>query len=486
MQTGVPPSQPRALIAGVCLALCFLGLWRTSLPGFLTQPARRHAKKRTKVPVRCLEVREVDGLNLAKLDDLACRFNERYISAGLLKGALLAVVRRGEVVALWELGQYTSKTIFKLYSITKVFTAIAGLQSCEEHGISPEAPISSLVPEWPADLPGDMSGPSTEPLRLRHCLTHTGGFSNALPTVHPVSSLRPAELRRLRERRSNAVKPPRTLKEMVQRESVQPHIFVPGKHFNYCGAGSQLVARMVEEVSGMSIAEYMKKHIFEPIGMIDTGFAIDQSLAEHCVSADYHPWVLPAVADGLAGSRLDRWRLRLRSVLASLCGCALIDDLKPAGSGVTSPLKLWNRSSQLYQPDAGLVGTGADFVRFLEVLTRDASRDPVLSPFVLNALASPVTSELQAPFALDAPSVVGRLFPVRGDRLPRQKPLRPFNSFPGQRFSLGALLCLHELPEPGIGWVLPRHTFSSTPRRSWRLASSRSLCHTGHTLYSTS
>ncbi|CAE7205180.1 unnamed protein product [Symbiodinium necroappetens] len=410
------------------------GLWqRTSLSGFL---ARRSDKRITRVPLQCSGARDSDGLNLAKLDELARGFNDRYITPGLLKGALVAIVRRGKVVALWELGQYKSTTVFKFYSITKVFTAIAGLQICEEHGISPETPISSLVPEWPEDLPGDMPGAPAEPLRLRHCFTHTGGFSNALPTVHPVRSLRPAELRRLRKRRSEAAKPPCNLKELVERESREPHIFAPGQHFNYCSVGSRLVARMVEEVSGLTIAEYMQKHICEPAGMTDTGFFIDESLAADCVSTDYHPWALPAVADGLFGC-WNRWRLRCRSIYARLCGCAFIDDLKPAGTGVISPMKLWNRSSKLYHPDAGLVGTGSDFVRFLEVLTRDASQEPVLSPFVLEALASPVTEELQAPFALDSVSV-GRLFPVRGDRLPRQKLLRPFNSFPGQRFSLGA------------------------------------------------
>ncbi|CAE7256331.1 unnamed protein product [Symbiodinium pilosum] len=309
----------------------------------------------------------------------------------------------------------------------------------QEYGISPETAISSLIPEWPADLPGDFSGSAAkEPLRLRHCLTHTAGFSNALPTVHPLCALRPAELNRLRRRRSAMGQSPRDLKALVKLESCQPHIFAPGEHFNYCGVGSQLVARAVEEVSGLNIAAYMQKHIMEPCGMTSTGFLIDESLATDCVSADYHPWVLPAVADGLAGSRLERWRLRLRSVLSRLCGQSIIDDLKPAGSGVISPMKLWDRSLEMYRPDAGLVGTGADFVRFLQALTVPDSGKASLSPFVLKALASPVTAELQAPFALDAANTRGRLFPVRGDRLPGRKPVRPFNSFPGQRFSMGA------------------------------------------------
>ncbi|CAK9118228.1 unnamed protein product [Durusdinium trenchii] len=104
--------------------------------------------------------REVEGLSLAKLEGLAQDLERRYIQTGKLKGGVLAVVRAGKVVGIWELlgcrtfmfGEYNSETVFKFFSISKVFTAIAGLQLCEEKGVSLETPISSLVPEWPADL----------------------------------------------------------------------------------------------------------------------------------------------------------------------------------------------------------------------------------------------------------------------------------------------------------------------------------------------
>ncbi|CAK9118217.1 unnamed protein product [Durusdinium trenchii] len=127
-------------------------------------------------------------------------------------------------------------------------------------------------------------------------------------------------------------------------------------------------------------------------------------------------------------------------MLGLLCGRKVVDHLKPAGSGVILPLKIWDRSLKFFHPDAGIVGTGADFVEWLKIMTNNGKGNDarqIFSQFVLDALATPTTPELQPPFALDAPTTRGRLFPVRGDRLPRNKAHRPFNSFPGQKFSLG-------------------------------------------------
>ncbi|CAK9118224.1 unnamed protein product [Durusdinium trenchii] len=84
--------------------------------------------------------REVEGLSLAKLEGLAQDLERRYIQTGKLKGGVLAVVRAGKVVGIWEFGEYNSETVFKFFSISKVFTAIAGLQLCEEKGVSLETP----------------------------------------------------------------------------------------------------------------------------------------------------------------------------------------------------------------------------------------------------------------------------------------------------------------------------------------------------------
>ncbi|CAK9118225.1 unnamed protein product [Durusdinium trenchii] len=63
--------------------------------------------------------REVEGLSLAKLEGLAQDLERRYIQTGKLKGGVLAVVRAGKVVGIWEFGEYNSETVFKFFSISK-------------------------------------------------------------------------------------------------------------------------------------------------------------------------------------------------------------------------------------------------------------------------------------------------------------------------------------------------------------------------------
>ncbi|CAK9118216.1 unnamed protein product [Durusdinium trenchii] len=143
----------------------------------------------------------------------------------------------------------------------------------------------------------------------------------------------------------------------------------------------------------------MEKHIFSPASMDSMGFVLDKSLSKQCVSTDYHPWILPAVADGLPGSRWRRLRLRVMGMLGLLCGRKVVDHLKPAGSGVILPLKIWDRSLKFFHPDAGIVGTGADFVEWLKIMTNNGKGNDarqIFSQFVLDALATPTTPELQA------------------------------------------------------------------------------------------
>lgn len=427
-----------AVLAGACIAW-IVGLFQWAPAVLLPRLRVRTAATPRSSPT--------DGINIDKLALLAKDFDTRYVQTGRVKGGLLAVVHCGKIVGVWEMGKYSCDTVFKFFSISKVFTAIAGLQLCEEKGISLETPISALVPEWPAKL-RDESGKVLPPLLLKHCLTHTGGFSKALPTVHPLPSLREAELQRIKDQIRGQGRTPQTLREAVELEGQHPQIFSPGRHFNYCGVGSQLVARAVEEAFGMNIAEYMQQRIFKPASMDNMGFVIDELLSKNCVSTDYHPWVLPAVAATIP-SRWRRMRLRITGLWCQLCGQKLVDNIRPAGSGVILPTKLWDRSLKFFHPDAGLVGTGADFVKWLQVMTGNGEQaeadrcQKVLSQFVLDSLATPITPELQPPFALDAPLTSNRLFPVRGD--PVQRSHRPFNSFPGQQFSLGG--CVITNPE---------------------------------------
>mmetsp|Transcript_31700 Transcript_31700/g.75600 ORF Transcript_31700/g.75600 Transcript_31700/m.75600 type:complete len:514 (-) Transcript_31700:32-1573(-) len=424
--------------SGTCALAC---LGERLLSRFRSQAEgkRMSQERAAPQPTQAVASPEDYGVDSARLSEMISGFQERYIDSGRMRGALVAVVRRGQIIGVWEMGGYNSETVFKLYSITKVFTALAGLQICEEENISMDTPVSSLVPEWPKDLYVEDQGKlekAKETLRLQHCFTHTGGFSNNYgPACHPPGSWRPAEARRLMGILAGLAAGPSDLREMVAMEGRQPLIFEPGSHFDYGGVGLALIARIVEESSGMSIAEYMQKRLFEPAGMKAAGFILPPHLADRCVPTDAHPWLTPAlgVMEPSTWAMVTFW---IRGLWAKILGRPLVEAFRPAGAAVSGAKKLWDPSQKHFLPDAGLVCPGADFVKWLQALTKPGS--PIYGETVLRQLATPVTPDLQAPFSLDAPNVEGRLFPVRGDKLPRVWRQRPFNNLQGQRYSLGA------------------------------------------------
>jgi len=399
-------------------------------------------------PLECAVPEEL-GLSGTRLADLMGQLEEKYIRSGLLPGAIFAVVRRGKLVAYREWGDLRKSTVLKLYSISKVFTALAALQLVDEGIFGLEDPISTLVPEWPERLEVEREDGAVvraeQVLTVRHCLSHTGGFTYEMPSVHPAHAQRAPELRRLAARRRGPAAPPRELRDLVKAARSQPLLFEPGEHFNYGGLGICLLARAVEEASGLSIAEYMSRRLFGPMGMRDTGFVIDEARAGDCVSVKCHPSTVPAMAAMLPnGAWRSRLKLYARAWLAFLFRWPFLEHT-PAGNGVLSPKKLWDRSLSLFVPDAGVVSTGADVVRWLSILTRggqgpDASGRmmPVFPAASLSAISTPATPELESPFALDAPPPSAQLFAANEARAAPARGTRPQNGLPGQRFGHGA------------------------------------------------
>lgn len=395
-------------------------------------------------------------LSTSGLEELAERFATKYIASGLLPGAVLAVVRHGRLALLREWGGHSIESVFKLYSVSKVFTSLAALQLVEEGSLGLDDAVSDRVPEWPArpsvEAEDGSLRPSTVTLRLRHCLTHTSGGTYELATVHPRAAQRPSERRRLAARRGGRRGPP-DLRGYVEALAEQPLLFEPGSHFNYGGLGSCLLARAVEETSGLSIAEFMRRRLFEPAGMRSSGFVIDESLKDKCLPVEVHPWAVPAVAAGMPCASWAQWlevrRLCARGWLATLLRRPSVRR-QAAGLGVLSPKPLWDQSLKMFHPDAGVVASGADVVRWLAMLTRQGlavdskgRSTRVLGPGALAAIAEPATPELQAPFALDAPALAGQLYAASEYRRASlwpwsgEPPGRPQNSLPGQRFGLG-------------------------------------------------
>jgi CubicO group peptidase (beta-lactamase class C family) len=210
----------------------------------------------------------------------------KHIAARTTRGAVVAIARHGRVVHLEAQGvmDIESKTpmatgsIFHIMSMTKPVVAVAVLMLMEEGKLQLSDPVSRFIPEFArlqvaVPRPGGREDrtrrfdivPANRPVTLRDLLTHTSGLMSG-----PVS-IREAE-------RLASPGPADALRDVVPRFAKVPLEFQPGKRWAYSPTGGfDTLLRVVEIASGEPADRWMRRRIFEPLGMKDTGFWTDDS-----------------------------------------------------------------------------------------------------------------------------------------------------------------------------------------------------------------
>jgi CubicO group peptidase (beta-lactamase class C family) len=134
------------------------------------------------------------------------------------------------------------ETTFQLASISKTFTGTAILLLQKEGLLDVDDNVKEHIPEFPYDN-----------ITIRHLLTHTSGLQNYMWLVER------------NWRRSGKPNNEDVLKLFVNHR--RPLNFSPGHRFEYSNTGFVFLALLIERVSGMSYAEYVHQHIFEPLEM---------------------------------------------------------------------------------------------------------------------------------------------------------------------------------------------------------------------------
>jgi len=186
----------------------------------------------------------------------------KAVNDGDTPGAVLAVVRHGKIAWLKAYGNrqtwptklpMQTNTIFDMASCSKsMSTAIATLILCQEGYFRLLDPVSRYIPgfqDWK-----DEDGETTT-IRIQHLLTHTSG----LPAYASVS-----ELKKLYQ-----VPNPDGLIEYIGQMRRQ---FEPTTDFRYSCLNFITLQRIVETVSGQSLRQFARSHIFGPLGMNHTDY----------------------------------------------------------------------------------------------------------------------------------------------------------------------------------------------------------------------
>ncbi len=154
---------------------------------------------------------------------------------------------------------------YLMFSMTKVQTMTAMMQLVEEGRLSLEDEVAKYLPAY-GELTvkdGEEIRPLKEPVKIWHLASMQSGLDYDLN--------RPGILRVLKEKGQKA-----TTRELVDSFAETPLDFIPGTHFQY-SLSHDVVAAVIEAVSGMSFGEYLKKNLWEPLGMKDTFFAGPQN-----------------------------------------------------------------------------------------------------------------------------------------------------------------------------------------------------------------
>jgi CubicO group peptidase (beta-lactamase class C family) len=155
--------------------------------------------------------------------------------------AALAIVHDGRIVYRHELGAASATSVFAIGSLTKMFTAVAVLQLVESGKIGLDTPIARWFPRFP----------HASDITIRMLLTHRSGIPDYLP----------------RAIRTGLVARPTSPAQIVERAATWTPDFAPGTDWNYSNTGYLLAGLIVESVSGESLANYERSHIFAPAGM---------------------------------------------------------------------------------------------------------------------------------------------------------------------------------------------------------------------------
>ena len=230
-----------------------------------------------------------DHLNLDQLASFET-FLKEEISNGQIAGVEAMVYHKNKIAWRTNLGYsdlnnrtpLTENSIYFLQSMTKPIMSVAIMQLVEQGRLSLDEKASAYLPGLKNltvidDLSTGVNGPTSKKERsitIQHLLTHTAGLSHGLE-----ENVFDKELFKLMYK---DLFDPAVYEKLEDRVAVLlqvPLIGQPGEQWYY-SAATDVLALIVQEVSGQPINTYLKEHIFSPLEMNETGYNLTEESAK--------------------------------------------------------------------------------------------------------------------------------------------------------------------------------------------------------------
>ncbi len=225
------------------------------------------------VPVAPRGAGIVDTVDPAKIDAVL----KGFVDGKKLVGVSALVFKDDKEVYFGAFGQadregsvpMTRATLAQVYSMTKPITGTALMQLYERGLFKLDDPITKYIPEF-ADMKvyagqGKDGKPILEaprrPMTVLDVMRHTSGITYGDTTIKAIDDAWKA---------ADPLGRTHSLEDMARRLAQVPLAFHPGEHWHY-GASVDVQALLVQRLSGEPFDDYLRKHIFEPLKMAETG-----------------------------------------------------------------------------------------------------------------------------------------------------------------------------------------------------------------------
>ncbi|WP_243633318.1 serine hydrolase [Paenibacillus xerothermodurans] len=306
--------------------------------------------------------------------DSAAAFLDQFFSSDKVKphyiGAAVSVVKDGQIIAQKGYGraneaQQTAvdpgRTVFRIASVSKTFTAVAIMQLVEQGKLDLKEDIRTYL----TDL--NFKNPFGTPVTVEHLLTHTSGFE--------VRDPEPGDIHRDFDKVVG-------IEEYVH-SHMPPVIRKPGTAYMYDNFAYLLLGLIAQKVSGQPYETYMENHIFTPLDMKNSSFVLDGALKDN-LAAGYDP----------AGKQLDSY--------------ALTPTIMPHGGMVATAEDIGKFMSAFLSEGASGNGNG-------RILTESSVRAMEQYRSSIHPLLPDTTYGFEAPFQLPGAGSSSQIISKLGD-----------------------------------------------------------------------
>lgn len=229
-------------------------------------------------------------------------------------------------------------SLWRIYSMTKLITGVGAMLLIEDGKLALDTPVAEILPTFrsPQVLIGpgaSQTRPATPAITVRHLMTHTSGLVGSMVSEPPLSTFytdRKLNVSRVSLEDDSKVQHQTSLLAFALAAGTVPLAFDPGTQWSY-GISSDVLGGVIEKVSGMSFDHFLKKRIFDPLGMADTRFTI-------------------------SGAKLNRFATNYQ---------VSPQGMKPVD---VPPDTIFAKPPPFPFPSSGLVSSARDFARFMGML----------------------------------------------------------------------------------------------------------------------